>query len=127
LVTSVPGIEFGIAFCEASGRCRVRIEANNDELRNIAVGNALAIGAGHMFFIAVRRAFPINLLPRIKAVPEVCTIFCATANSVQVLVAESKQGKAILGVIDGKSPEGIETVEDISWRRDFLRTIGYKK
>jgi hypothetical protein len=126
LVNTVPGIKFGIAFNEASGPCLVRVEANDDELREAAVENARAIGAGHFFVVLVRQAFPVNLLRHIRAVPEVCEIVCASANPVQVLVAQSEQGRGVLGVIDGSSPRGVETAADVAERKGFLRKIGYK-
>jgi len=126
LVTAVPGIKFGLAFCEASGPCLIRRSGTDESLVNLAVKNAEAIGAGHMFIIFLDGSFPINVLPAIKAVPEVCHIFCATANPVQVIVAETEQGRGILGVIDGSSPKGIESEADIEDRKAFLRTIGYK-
>ena len=126
LVTSVPGIKFGLAFNEASGPCLIRHSGTDDELIELAVQNAQAIGAGHIFIIFLDGSFPINVLNRIKAVPEVCHIICASANPVQVIVAETKQGRGILGVIDGYSPKGIETETDIEERKNFLRTIGYK-
>jgi len=126
LVTAVPGIRFGLAFNEASGPCLVRKSGTDDALIDLAVKNAEAIGAGHMFVIFLDGTFPINVLNQIKDVPEVCHIFCATANPVQVIVAESEQGRGILGVIDGYLPKGIETEKDIEDRKTFLRTIGYK-
>jgi adenosine/AMP kinase len=126
LVTAVPGIKFGLAFCEASGPCLIRRSGTDESLVNLAVKNAEAIGAGHSFIIFLDGSFPINVLPAIKAVPEVCHIFCASANPVQVIVAETEQGRGILGVIDGLSPKGIETEVDIEDRKIFLRTIGYK-
>jgi len=126
LVTSVPGIKFGLAFNEASGPCLIRFSGTDDALVELAVDNAQAIGAGHMFIIFLDGSFPVNVLNRIKDVPEVCHIFCATANQVQVIVAETEQGCGILGVIDGSSPKGIETETDIAERKEFLRTIGYK-
>ncbi len=126
LVTAVPGIKFGLAFNEASGPCLVRKSGTDDALTELAVKNAEAIGAGHMFIIFLDGTFPINVLNQIKDVPEVCHIFCATANPVQVIIAESEQGRGILGVIDGYSPKGIETEKDIEDRKNFLRTIGYK-
>jgi len=125
-VSSVPGIKFGIAFCEASGDCLVRCSGNDEELIGLARDNALAIGAGHSFIIFMRDAFPINILNAVKAIPEVCGIFCATANPVEVIVAESKQGRGILGVIDGEKPKGIEDDEGKAWRHDILRKFGYK-
>ena len=126
LVTAVPGIKFGLAFNEASGPCLVRKSGTDEILIELAVKNAEAIGAGHMFIIFLNGTFPINVLNRIKGVPEVCHVYCATANPVQVIVAESEQGRGILGVIDGYSPKGIETEKDIEDRKNFLRTIGYK-
>jgi len=126
LVTSVPGIKFGLAFNEASGPCLIRRSGTDDALVELAARNAQAIGTGHMFIIFLDGSFPINVLPAIKAVPEVCHIYCASANPVQVIVAETKQGCGILGVIDGYSPKGIETEKDIEDRKNFLRTIGYK-
>ncbi|MCJ2556136.1 MAG: adenosine-specific kinase [Candidatus Thermoplasmatota archaeon] len=127
VVTSVPGVEFGIAFCEASAECLIRSDGTDDELRGLAVKNAERIGAGHTFVILMRGAYPINLLPRIKSVPEVCGIFAATANALQVIVAESEQGRGIVGVIDGESPKGVETEEQAEERKEFLRKIGYKR
>jgi len=127
LVNTVPGIKFGIAFCEASGPCLVRADGNDDELLESAIRNAENIGAGHVFIVLMRNAFPINVLGRIKDVPEVCTIFCASANPVQVLVAQSEQGRGVAGVIDGSSPKGRESAEDRAVRHSFLRKIGYKK
>lgn len=127
LVTSAPGIKFGLAFCEASGKCLVRSEGNDDELVEAAQDNALAIGCGHSFLVFMRNAYPINVLNAIKSVQEVCSIFCATSNPVEVIIAETEQGRGILGVIDGESPKGIESGEDKEERKSFLRTIGYKK
>jgi len=126
LVTAVPGIKFGLAFCEASGPCLIRRSGTDESLTDLAVKNAEAIGAGHSFIIFLDGSFPINVLPAIKAVPEVCHITCASANPVQVIVAESDQGRGILGVIDGTPPKGVETETDIEKRKEFLRTIGYK-
>jgi adenosine/AMP kinase len=126
LATAVPGIKFGLAFNEASGPCLVRRSGTDDALIDLAVKNAEAIGAGHMFIVFLDGTFPINVLNRIKMVPEVCRIYCATANPVQVIVAQSGQGRGIIGVIDGYSPKGIETEEDVEERKGFLRTIGYK-
>jgi len=126
LVTSVPGIKFGLAFNEASGPCLIRRSGTDDALVELAVNNAQNIGAGHMFIIFLDGTFPVNVLNRIKDVPEVCHIICATANPVQIIIAESDQGRGILGVIDGYSPKGIETEADIQDRKNFLRTIGYK-
>ncbi len=127
IVNTVPGMKFGIAFNEASGACLTRVDGNDTELEANAVANAQAIGAGHAFVIALRGGFPINILGRIKDVPEVCNIFCATANPVEVIVAQSAQGRGILGVIDGNSPKGIESDNDKEWRHSFLRKIEYKR
>jgi adenosine/AMP kinase len=126
LVSSVPGIQFGLAFCESSGPRLVRIEGNSEELKKLATKNALEIGAGHSFIIYIKGAFPINVLNALKNLGEVCQIFCATANPVQAIVAQSEQGRGILGIIDGGSPLGVETEQDIKERRAFLRKIGYK-
>ena len=126
MVNAVPGIKFGIAFCEASGQCLVRAEGNDSPLKEVAIRNASNIAAGHTFVILIKEAFPVNVLNSIKACPEVCSIFCATANPVQVIVAETEQGMGILGVIDGYRPKGIETEKDIQDRKHFLRKIGYK-
>ena len=127
LITSCPGIKFGLAFCEASGKCLVRSEGNDDELIKAAQDNALAIGCGHSFLVFMRNAYPINVLNAVKNVQEVCNIFCATANQVEVIIAETGHGRGILGVIDGESPRGIESGEDMEERQSFLRTIGYKR
>jgi adenosine/AMP kinase len=126
LVNTVPGVKFAIAFNEASGPCLVRVEANDEELRKAAVENALAIGAGHVFVVLLRQAYPVNVLGRIKDCFEVCSIFCATSNPVEVIVAQSEQGRGVLGVIDGSWPKGIEGPEDVKHRKEFLRKIGYK-
>jgi adenosine/AMP kinase len=127
LVTAVPGIRFGLAFCEASGLCLIRFSGTDSELITLAQQNARAIGAGHSFIIFLGEGFfPINVLKAVQAVPEVVTIFCATANPTQIVVAESEQGRGILGVIDGFAPRGIEDEEGIAWRKGFLRQIGYK-
>jgi uncharacterized protein len=127
MVNTVPGAKFAIAFNEASGPCLVRVEANDDVLRKAAVDNAQAIGAGHVFVVLLREAFPINVLGRIKGCFEVCSIFCATANPVEVIVAQSALGRGVLGVIDGSSPKGVEGPEEVKHRKEFLRKIGYKK
>jgi adenosine/AMP kinase len=111
---------------ESSGACKIRTEANDPELSAIASRNALEIAAGHSFIVILRNAFPINVLNAIKTIPEVCSIYCATANPVEVVIAESESGRGILGVIDGSRPKGIETAQDITWRKEFLRKIGYK-
>lgn len=127
LVSAVPGIKFGVAFCEASGKCLVRWAGTDDAMIELARKNATAIGAGHSFIVFLAEGyFPINVLNTIKALPEVARIFCATANPTEVLVAQTEQGRGILGVIDGSSPNGVEGPEDIAWRKDFLRKIGYK-
>jgi len=126
MVNSVPGVKFGLAFCESSGPCLVRASGNDEELIVLAQKNALAISAGHAFIVFMRNAYPVNVLNAIKRVPEVCTIFCATANNVQVVVAETEQGRGILGVIDGARSAGVETPEDVEERKGFLRKIGYK-
>lgn len=124
---SVPSADFGIAFCEASMECLVRTDGNNDELVAAAVRNATAVGAGHTFYILMRRCYPINVLNAVKACPEVCRIFCATANPVQVVVAKSEQGAGVMGVIDGSSPKGVETEADQEKRKQLLQAIGYKR
>ncbi len=126
LVNSVPNIKFGLGFCESSGPCLVRHEGNDEELRNLAAEKALEIGCGHSFLIYIRNAYPLNVLDKIKKVPEVCTIYAATANPIEVLIAETTQGKGIIGVVDGLKSKGIETDVDIKERRGFLRKIGYK-
>jgi adenosine/AMP kinase len=126
MVNAVQGIKFGIAFCEASGPCLVRVEGNDSNLKEIAIRNARNIAAGHVFVILIKEEFPVNVLNAVKACPEVCSIFCATANPVQVIVAETEQGRGILGVIDGYSPKGIEDEKDIQDRKQLLRKIGYK-
>ncbi len=126
IVNSVPGAKFGLAFCEASGPCLVRSSGNDDELRKNAEEQALRVGAGHTFLILLRNAYPINLLPRIKEVPEVCSIYAASANPLQVIVAETEQGRAIIGVVDGSGSKGIEAEKDVHDRKQFLRKIGYK-
>ncbi len=127
IVTIIPKAKFGIAFCEASGACLIRYEGNDEELINAAIEACKDIAAGHIFVIFIREAYPINILNTIKNVQEVCTIFCATANPLEVIIAETEQGRGILGVIDGSSPKGVETHEDKEKRIKFLRQIGYKK
>ncbi len=127
IVNTAPQMKFGVAFNEASGACLVRVDGNDDGLKALAVRNAMAIGAGHIFVIALREGFPINVLGRIKDVPEVCSIYCATANPVEVIVAETEQGRGVLGVVDGSSPKGVEGTADVQWRHDLLRKIGYKR
>jgi hypothetical protein len=127
IVNSVPQMKFGVAFNEASGPCLTRVDGNDDALKALAARNAAALAAGHTFVVAMREGYPINVLKSIKDVPEVCSILCATANPVQAVVAESEQGRGVLGVIDGFPPKGIETAEDVEKRRAFLRMIGYKR
>jgi adenosine/AMP kinase len=127
IVNTVPQMKFGLAFNEASGPCLTRVEGNDAELKAMAARNATAVGAGHTFVIVLTEGYPINVLGRIKDVPEVCSIYCATANPVEVVVAETEQGRGVLGVIDGASPKGVETEQDAQARRDFLRKIGYKR
>lgn len=126
LISASAGIKFGLAFCESSGACRVRSEGNDAKLKKLAQDNALQIGAGHSFIIFLLNSYPINVLNAIKDIPEVCRIFCASANPVEVIVVQTDLGRGILGVIDGSSPQGLESSEDIAWRKDFLRKIGYK-
>lgn len=126
MVTAVPGIKFGLAFCEASGPCLIRWSGTDQELIKLAKTNAQAIGAGHSFVIFLRDSFPINILPVIRHVPEVCCIYCASANSVEVILAETEQGRGIMGVVDGQSPKGIEQESDIQKRKALLREFGYK-
>ena len=123
---AVPNIKFGIGFCESSGECLVRVDGNDDELKKCASENALNIGAGHCFVIVIKNAYPINILNAIKNIQEVCNIYCATANPVEVVLAESQQGRGVIGVIDGSRPKGIEGPDGIKWRKEFLRKIGYK-
>lgn len=127
IVNTVPQMKFGIAFSEASGPCLIRVDGNDEALKALAAQNTESIAAGHCFVIAMRDGYPINILNRIQQAPEVCTIYCATANPVQVIVAETEQGRGILGVIDGSSPKGVETAEDAQKRHGFLRMIGYKR
>ena len=126
MVSAVPGAKFGLAFNEASGPCLVRAEGNDSEIKALAIKNIKAIGAGHVFVIILKDAFPINVLNAIKNCPEVCSIFCATANPVEVIIAQTELGRGVLGVIDGNSPKGVETDKDIQERKEFLRMIGYK-
>ena len=128
MVSAVPGIKFGVAFCEASGKCLVRSTGTDADLQELAQKNALSIGAGHSFILFLGAGFyPINVLNTIKQLPEVCRIFCATANPVEVILAETETGRGILGVIDGSRPAGLEGEEDVEWRKGFLRMIGYKQ
>ncbi len=126
MVNSVPGAKFAVAFSEASGPCLIRVESNDDELRRVAISNAEAIAAGHVFVLMIREAYPINVLGRIRDCFEVCTIFCATANPVEAIVADNGHGRGVLGVIDGSSPEGVESPEDAKNRHAFVRKIGSK-
>jgi uncharacterized protein len=127
IVTAVPGIQFGLAFCEASGKCLIRWSGTSSAMIKLAQQNAQAVAAGHSFFIFFGEGFyPINVLNALKNVPEVCSIYCATANAVEVILAVTEQGRGILGVIDGVPPQGVEVEEDIAWRKDLLRQIGYK-
>ena len=130
MVSSVPSAKFGVAFCEASGACKIRSEGNDSDLKKLAEKNAANIGAGHTFIVFMKDCFPLNVLNSIKNIPEVCSIFCATANPTKVVIVESKlsneTGRGILGVIDGFIPKGVENKEDIAWRKKFLRDIGYK-
>lgn len=127
IVTTVPQAKFGIAFNEASGACLTRVEGNDPNLRQDAVQNAQALAAGHVFVLVIQNAYPINVLNAIRNVAEVCTVFCATANPVEIIVAQSEQGRGVLGVIDGSSPKGVEAESDVAWRSDLLRKIGYKR
>lgn len=127
VVTTAPHAKFGLAFNESSGECLIRSEGNDQALRETAIGNAKALAAGHVFVLMMRNAYPINLLNAIRNVPEVCSIFCATANPIEVVLARSELGKGVLGVIDGSSPKGIEGEAEVTWRHDLLRKIGYKR
>lgn len=127
LVNTVPQMKFGIAFSEASGACLIRADGNDEELQASATGMAQAVSAGHSFYVLMRDGYPINVLNRIKDVPEVCTIHCATANPVEVIVAQTEQGRGILGVVDGSSPKGVEDESGREWRHSLLRKIGYKR
>ncbi|MDT8066669.1 MAG: adenosine-specific kinase [Terriglobia bacterium] len=127
IATTVPQAKFGLAFNESSGACLTRSEGNDASLKEIAVRNAQALAAGHVFVLVIQNAYPINVLNAIKDVPEVCTIFCATANPLEVVLAQSEQGRGVLGVIDGSSPKGVEGENDVAWRHDLLRKIGYKR
>ncbi len=126
MVNSVPNIQFGLGFCESSGPCLVRHEGNDSELKRLAGEKAFEIGCGHSFLVFIKNAYPLNVLDKIKHVPEVCTVFAATANPLEVLIAETSQGRGIIGVVDGLKSKGIETDQDILERRQFLRKIGYK-
>ncbi len=127
VTTSVPGGKFGLAFNEASGPCLCRSEGNDAALARAAVDHALALAAGHVFVLLLRDCYPINVLNRVKECVEVCAVFCATANPIEVIVAESDLGRGVIGVIDGNAPKGVETPEDVAARKAFLRAIGYKR
>jgi adenosine/AMP kinase len=127
LISSAPGVKFGVAFCEASGPCLIRFDGNDDDLKAAAVKIAGDLGAGHSFIVVMTDGFPINVLNAVKACPEVCRVYCATANPVEAIVVETEQGRGILGVVDGESPKGVESDDDVAARKDFLRTIGYKR
>ena len=127
VATTVPQAKFGLAFNEASGACLTRSDGNDQALQDVAVRNAQALGCGHTFVLVLQNAYPINVLNAIRNVPEVCSIFCATANPAEIIVAQSEQGRGVLGVIDGSSPKGVESPSDVTWRRDLLRKIGYKR
>ncbi|MCR6623022.1 MAG: adenosine-specific kinase [archaeon YNP-LCB-024-027] len=127
MMNSTPNVKFGLAFCESSGPCLIRHDGNDEELRKVAIENALKLSAGHCFIIVMRNAYPINVLDRVKAVPEVVNIYCATANPVQVIIGETEQGRAILGVVDGAKSRGVEGDKEIEERKQFLRRIGYKR
>ncbi|MGQ9582536.1 MAG: adenosine-specific kinase [Thermoplasmatota archaeon] len=127
VVNTVPQARFGVAFCEASSKCLIRVEGNDEEMKDIAKRNALNLSAGHTFFIALKDAYPINILRALRDVPEVCTIFCATANEVDVIIAENERGRGVLGVVDGESSRGVEGEAEVRERREFLRRIGYKR
>lgn len=127
VATTAPQAKFGLAFNESSGACLTRAEGNDQTLRNTAVRNAQALGCGHAFVLLLQNAYPINVLNTIRNVPEVCSIFCATANPVEIIVAQTEQGRGVLGVIDGSSPKGVESQSDVAERRDLLRRFGYKR
>jgi hypothetical protein len=127
VVNTVPQMKFGVAFCEASGACLIRADGNDDALKALAIRNAQAVAAGHTFVVCMKEGYPINLLTRIKDVPEVVNLFCATANPVEVVIAETEQGRGVLGVIDGSVPAGVEDQAGVEWRHSLLRKIGYKR
>ena len=127
IVNTVPQMKFGIAFNEASGPCLTRVDGNDPGLKDLAARNATALGAGHVFVVALRGGYPINVLGRIKDTPEVCSIFCATANPVEAIIAETEQGRGVLGVVDGERPKGIESSDDAKARVELLRKFGYKR
>jgi adenosine/AMP kinase len=126
LVNAVPNIKFGIGFCESSGPCLIRHEGTDEELRQLAAETALEIGCGHSFIVFLKNAYPINVLDKVKKVPEVCTIYAATGNPLEIIIAETQQGRGIVGVVEGSKSKGIETEQDIKDRKEFLRKIGYK-
>lgn len=126
IASSVPQAKFGIAFCESSGACLIRYTGNDEALEQAAIRNAQAVGCGHFFVVVLEEAYPINILNAVKMCQEVCQIFCASANPIQVIVVETEQGRGVMGVVDGLPPKGVEGPEDQKWRRDFLRKIGYK-
>jgi adenosine/AMP kinase len=126
MASTVPNAKFGIAFCEASGACLLRLEGNDEDLKKTAEAMGMNVGAGHTFFVVMRDAFPINVLNAIKMCQEVCSIYCATANPVEVIIAETDQGRGILGVIDGLPPKGVEKDDGVAWRKDLLRKFKYK-
>ena len=126
LVNNVPNIKFGLAFVESSGACKIRVEGNDPELKKLAEENAQEIAAGHSFIVFIKNAYPINVLNAIKNIPEVCNIYCASANPTEIIIAQTETGRGIMGVIDGLMPKGTENEEDIKWRKEFLRKIGYK-
>jgi adenosine/AMP kinase len=127
VASTVPQAKFGLAFNESSGACLTRLEGNDEALRDAAVRNAQNLGCGHTFVLLLQNAYPINVLSAIRSVPEVCSIFCATANPVEIIIAQTEQGRGVLGVIDGSSPKGVESESDVVWRHDLLRKIGYKR
>jgi uncharacterized protein len=127
VATTVPQAKFGLAFNEASGACLTRSEGNDQTLRDAAVRNAQALACGHVFVLLLQNAYPINVMGAVRNLPEVCSIFCATANPVEIIVAQTEQGRGVLGVVDGSSPKGVEGQADVAWRHDLLRKIGYKR
>ena len=127
IVNTVPQMKFGVAFNEASGPCLTRADGNDEELKANAISNATAVAAGHTFYISMREGYPINILTRLRSIPEIAEIFCATANPVEVIVAQTEQGRGVLGVVDGSSPQGVESPADAEARHQFLRKIGYKR
>ena len=127
VATTSPHARFGLAFNESSGACLVRSEGNDQALRDVAIRNAQALAAGHVFVLMIQIAYPINLLGALRNVPELCSIFCATANPIEVVLAQTEQGRGVMGVVDGSSPKGVEAEPDVAWRHDLLRKIGYKR